>query len=142
MVSFISKIQAKEARKAHSALVYRPPAPPRPRPSPFIATDHEAIALRAMIVLGPLMPVAGTPNPPIPMLRQRQHDNCYLCSRPLGKRSGTMGDASTRDHVFPQCAGATGNRNILLAHACCNGRKGNRFPRPCELIFLAAVYAL
>lgn len=142
MASYISQIQMKHARKAHAeAVPIRVLAKPKAWQSPFEATDHEAIAIRAFTVLQGLLPRRGMPNPPIAGLRHRQGGVCYLCGKPLGQRLGTVGLEVSRDHVFPQAAGAKADLNILLAHAKCNGRKGDRWPRPCELIFLASVYA-
>lgn len=36
--------------------------------------------------------------------------------------------------------GASGFRNILLVHFICNRQKGDRDPRPCELIYLEAAH--
>lgn len=77
-----------------------------------------------------------------PALLHRQRARCYLCATPLAnatipKKLRMM----SRDHVFPKSRGAGAQANYLLAHMGCNSRKSDRWPYPCEVIFLAAIYA-
>jgi hypothetical protein len=78
-------------------------------------------------------------------LANRQHHRCYLCgdrfkhAPPRGRQSEPK--IRTRDHVFPRRVRGGGDANILLAHDDCNQAKGDRWPYPCEVIYLAAVYA-
>ncbi len=82
------------------------------------------------------------------VLHERQNQRCYLCAEPRRMilhvpRGGVhMPERATRDHVFPQRAGGGAFMNILLAHGDCNVRKGGRWPYPCEVIFLASIYAV
>lgn len=57
---------------------------------------------------------------------------CYLCG-------GAMSEP-TREHVTPKVLGGRNARNVLAAHQPCNVRKSGRPPRPCELLYLEAVY--
>jgi 5-methylcytosine-specific restriction endonuclease McrA len=66
-------------------------------------------------------------------LHQRQSRRCYLCGFKMQR-------GLTRDHVWPKAAGGRDAGNILLAHARCNGSKGDRLPYPCELIYRDAIY--
>ena len=76
-------------------------------------------------------------------LFEKQDGRCYICRRRLLPRhtSPRDPDSRTRDHVFPRAGGGKGHTNILLAHRRCNSDKDDRWPFPCEVIFLAAVYA-
>jgi hypothetical protein len=75
----------------------------------------------------------------------RQRHACYLCAQAFAHRAlefhGGHPDAPSRDHVFPRGRGGLAEANILLAHKRCNQRKGDRWPHPCEVIYLAAIYA-
>jgi 5-methylcytosine-specific restriction endonuclease McrA len=74
-------------------------------------------------------------------IHDRQHGRCYLCLGAFVHERGPSARlARSRDHVFPRTAGGGGLANILLAHRVCNERKGNRWPTPCEVLFLASVY--
>lgn len=75
-------------------------------------------------------------------LHQRQRGRCFLCLAGFvrGHRSSDP-KAWSRDHVFPRSAGGDRGSNVLLAHRDCNTEKANRWPTPCEVIYLAAVYA-
>lgn len=69
---------------------------------------------------------------------------CYLCAEtfdlePVGRCTNLR--AHSEDHVFPRVTGGRGYSNILYAHRDCNSTKGPRWPYPCEVIYLAAVYA-
>lgn len=79
------------------------------------------------------------------MIFHRQRHACYLCAKPFVHRAldyhGGHPDAPSRDHVFPRGCGGLSEANILLAHKRCNQRKGDRWPHPCEVIYLAAIYA-
>lgn len=49
-------------------------------------------------------------------------------------------DAVTVEHVVPKARGGAGrDRNTALAHQRCNLAKADRAPRPCELLYLAAL---
>jgi hypothetical protein len=69
-----------------------------------------------------------------------QDGRCYLCDRPMvAEYRYTRRLGWSADHVNPRTAGFTRSANVLLAHRCCNSKKGSRRARPCELIFLLAV---
>ena len=54
-------------------------------------------------------------------LRVRDGGDCYLCGRFITRRSVSM------DHVIPVSRGGNYTReNLRLAHARCNGIKGDR----------------
>lgn len=75
-------------------------------------------------------------------LHRLQRGVCYLCivRFKAGPRSREpMG--WSRDHVFPQNAGGGALSNLLLAHRLCNTDKAKRWPTPCEVIYLAGIYA-
>ncbi len=78
----------------------------------------------------------------IPALHTRQRGRCYLCIVAFvrGQRSKEPKGWS-RDHVFPRAVGGGRPANVLLAHRDCNEDKAHRWPTPCEVIYLAAVYA-
>jgi hypothetical protein len=77
-----------------------------------------------------------------PALIRRQRGRCYLCTTPLANATIPKKlRAMSRDHVFPKSRGAGTAANYLLAHMGCNSRKSDRWPYPCEVIFLAAIYA-
>ncbi len=67
-------------------------------------------------------------------LRLAQNGRCYLCCRRFGSAL-----KDTVEHVKPRKAGGYNAGNVLLACWPCNQAKGSRQPRPCELIYLAAV---
>lgn len=80
-------------------------------------------------------------------LLKLQDRACYLCGKPFmvfppgtpdRRRLNRLGRV-TADHVRPRCAGHTLDGNKLLAHEACNVRKGDRQPRPCEIIYLASI---
>lgn len=62
-----------------------------------------------------------------------QGGKCSIC----GGRIKNVG-LVTIDHVTPRIFGGANNGNRLLAHATCNISKGERMPRPCELLLLEA----
>lgn len=66
-----------------------------------------------------------------------QDGTCYLCSEPF-----TDDDWATQDHVIPKGKGGRYRGNILLAHAPCNFVKGDRWPTPDELAYLACANTL
>ena len=80
-------------------------------------------------------------------LHNRQHGRCYLCGAGFDRFPGLRHARSrnpkvwTRDHVFPRAAGGSDDGNRMLAHRGCNEAKDQRWPWPCEVIYLAAVYA-
>lgn len=77
-------------------------------------------------------------------LHARQRSLCYLCVERFSRtgKNGTNPLARSNDHVFPRAAGGGREANVLLAHRSCNEAKADRWPFPCEVIYLAAVYAL
>lgn len=108
------------------------------RTSPTTEAARALAAWRSATGLGQRLP-GGLPRRE---LHHLQRSRCYLCDTGFGpseRGRGPMG--LTRDHVFPKTCGGTGSGNILLAHKLCNERKANRWPRPCEVLFLASVYA-
>lgn len=108
------------------------------RAAPSIDAARALAAWRIASGLGLKLP----PGIPKAELQRRQRRACYLCSLAFGENGrGRSPMGCTRDHVFPKHQGGTGNANILLAHKLCNERKANRWPRPCEVLFLASVYA-
>lgn len=72
------------------------------------------------------------------LLFRLQGGRCYLCGRSFGRVRGQP----TFDHVVPRARGGQDADNRLLAHLNCNEGKGNDEPRPCELIYLAAITAM
>lgn len=77
-------------------------------------------------------------------LYQRQRGRCYICIAAMDTALRGRGRnllAWTIDHVFPRAVGGRQLANLLLAHRGCNERKADRWPFPCEVIYLAAVYA-
>lgn len=97
-------------------------------------------ARAAMKALG--LPWEGIPFDPIPghyhRVRMAQRDRCYLCADRFEKRTGHK---ATKDHVLPRARGGLTLGNVLWAGAACNELKADRWPMPCELIYLAAVNA-
>ncbi len=144
MASLLSRILAQEAppprptrgfRGEHPMEAARPPLPVQR------ANMWEARSIRALTILKPLMAEPLAVGQEARILRHLQDDACYLCGVVLGRPKCNGPGAATRDHVFPRDAGARSAQNILLAHGRCNLRKANRWPYPCEVIFLASVYA-
>lgn len=87
-------------------------------------------------------------NPTTKALLKLQKRRCYLCCKPFTcvpagtpdrRRLNRLGKV-TVDHVRSRASGGTLYRNKLLAHEDCNCRKGDRAPKPCELIYLDAIY--
>lgn len=79
-----------------------------------------------------------------PILLRKQRKRCYLCGEPMDLSNHGRGRnllAWTYEHVFPRAAGGRDLSNILLAHRSCNDVKHSRWPYPCEVIYLFAVYA-
>jgi 5-methylcytosine-specific restriction endonuclease McrA len=67
---------------------------------------------------------------------------CFLCGEkmyPVSVKNPVLGWSI--DHVRPKSAGNARTRNSLISHTRCNSAKGDREPRPCELLFLEAVNA-
>lgn len=95
-----------------------------------------------------LLVLAVDPPPELPNNEFRQplylaqHGLCYLCGGPLASRRVVrkgQPNGATLEHVIPRAAGGRNNGNRLLACASCNVAKADRWPYPCELIFLASV---
>lgn len=66
-----------------------------------------------------------------------QNHRCYLCGGTMArrKRKNDRKLWRTLDHITPLCAGGKrGIGNVALAHSGCNGKKGSRWPRPCEIL--------
>lgn len=64
----------------------------------------------------------------IDALRRRDGGLCQLCFRPIDfSLAGTNHRmAPSVDHIIPKSKGGKGTRdNLRLAHACCNGKRGN-----------------
>lgn len=75
-------------------------------------------------------------------LHEAQDGCCYLCGKQMPERFRYNINAGwSADHVHPRCHGYSRWRNVLLSHASCNRRKGDRAPFPCEVIYLQAVNA-
>lgn len=66
---------------------------------------------------------------------------CHICGQPLPRKMNSP--KMTIDHVWPKSLIATFlctyEGNSLLAHAKCNGMKGDRRPTGCERLILFAV---
>ncbi len=61
-------------------------------------------------------------------LRKRDGGLCQICFRPVDFRLAGTNDrmAPSADHVIPKSRGGKGVlENLRLAHACCNGKRGN-----------------
>lgn len=57
----------------------------------------------------------------------QQGGRCFLCGEPVGVKA-------TYDHLIPRAwGGADAAGNVVLAHARCNRRKGDRLPTPDEI---------
>lgn len=81
---------------------------------------------------------------PLPLLVRLQGALCYLCAQAmdLGRENRSKNLLGwTLEHVFPRAAGGGERSNVLLAHRVCNDVKGQRWPYPCEVIYLYAMYA-
>jgi 5-methylcytosine-specific restriction endonuclease McrA len=85
---------------------------------------------------------AGFPKPPniLQQLTKIQNGLCYLCGSEWYPGHALLWP--TLDHVVPHSKGGRRSGNLLVAHACCNVAKGNRSPKPCEMIYLAAANAM
>ncbi len=77
-------------------------------------------------------------------LMNAQHWKCFHCDEQLffivpkgiSKKLG-----ATREHVFPHSTTGKGLvNNIVLAHARCNGLRGDRQPTPYEINKAATIY--
>lgn len=105
--------------------------------APSIEARRALAAWRLAAPLGAFRPLS------VGELIQRQRNRCYLCGydmrRPQATTHGRL--ARSRDHVFPKAEGGRRDSNVLLAHRSCNSIKADRWPTPCEVIFLAAIYA-
>lgn len=69
-------------------------------------------------------------------LHELQEQRCYLCDRVFARARKLW---ATFDHVTPKALGGKWGGNVVLAHQVCNHEKGDRAPRPCELLYLAAI---
>lgn len=65
-----------------------------------------------------------------------QRKRCPYCGQLL-ELDRAPGDRSTWDHVTPRSRGGRGHdgRNKVIAHEACNQAKGDRPPKPCEILF-------
>lgn len=59
-----------------------------------------------------------------------QRGRCYMCAKGF-----VAEDWATQDHVVPR---SKGGGSVLLACFACNNDKGDRDPKPCELLYLEA----
>lgn len=69
---------------------------------------------------------------------------CFLCVEAMDLSNQDRSrnpKAWTWEHVFPRGVGGGERSNVLLAHRCCNDAKADRWPTPCEVIYLYAAYA-
>lgn len=74
-----------------------------------------------------------------------QRGRCPLCGQSLGLNVGLHyhdGDRVTWEHVHPKQTHAHRPHNKVLAHRACNGAKGARQPRPCEVLYCEFVAAM
>lgn len=72
-----------------------------------------------------------------------QFGKCYLCGESIDPFTHYNDDRGpSKDHVRPKSKGFVGDFNQCLAHKRCNMIKGDRDPRPCELLFLAVTNAI
>jgi 5-methylcytosine-specific restriction endonuclease McrA len=93
----------------------KPPSPAKPE-QPRLAYRREKVEAKTDVLM------------------RLQRGYCYLCSQPFrASRPPTL------EHVKPRALGGKTHRNVLLAHADCNGGKADRPPRPCELLYLTAI---
>lgn len=73
-----------------------------------------------------------------------QEGRCSLCGTPMlaecAKGGRVNGGGYTEEHVVPTSKGGGRTGNILLAHASCNHKKGDRAPTAEEIALLVAVY--
>lgn len=70
--------------------------------------------------------------------RVAQGNRCYLCGDPLGPPDSQPWHTvlATLDHIKPKAhSGTRAPPNVALAHAKCNGKKGSRKPRACEVLY-------
>jgi hypothetical protein len=57
----------------------------------------------------------------------QQGGRCFLCGGPMGAKA-------TYDHLIPRAyGGADVAGNVVLVHARCNRKKGDRLPTPAEI---------
>lgn len=78
------------------------------------------------------------------VLLRLQHRLCFMCISAMDMTNGGRArnpEAWTWEHVFPRGVGGGDKSNVLLAHRRCNDLKSSRWPFPCEVIYLAAIYA-
>lgn len=76
-------------------------------------------------------------------LWEAQGRRCPGCGGKIGDVRPGAAMAPTEDHVVPRSKGGSGERpNIVLMHAACNRRKGNRQPHPCELLFAEVAWEI
>lgn len=75
------------------------------------------------------------------LLWNAQGGKCHICGQGLPRRFRSP--LLTLDHVWPKSGSATMlckyEGNVLLAHAKCNGLKGDRKPTGCERLMLFVV---
>ncbi len=66
---------------------------------------------------------------------------CFLCGDALDTDNLPANSPmrASFDHVVPVSLGGENIGNRMAAHRDCNGRKGNRRPYACELLFLSVV---
>lgn len=68
-----------------------------------------------------------------------QGHRCYLCGGEMLNRPGRREEhlSRTTDHVIPLSRGGFDvQHNYLFAHKRCNNLKGDRMPKPCEILYL------
>jgi hypothetical protein len=73
----------------------------------------------------------------VEVLTAAQGNCCYMCGEQFSRHL-----PPTIEHVRPRASGGRSSRNILLACAPCNNRKGDRAPTPAELDRLAEINAI
>ena len=64
-----------------------------------------------------------------------QRGICPLCGHMMGGAQKKMQRRSW-DHVWPRAKGYTKKQNKILVHEECNGKKADRHPFPCEVLYL------
>lgn len=74
---------------------------------------------------------------PIAAIYLAQQGRCFHCTKPMlmsacvRSASGNHNNGWTREHVTPRSKGGRrGYKNVVLAHAKCNHRRGNADPTP------------
>lgn len=80
----------------------------------------------------PKLKALKTSSPLTARILRLQGPDCYLCGATMAR--------PTREHVIPQSKGGKNAGNLLMACQPCNVAKGNRWPYPCELIYVGAVH--